>query len=235
MFDHSTMSPFNFEHTPTQIGTDEQFAELTKGCDYYLDRLHLYTKGKAVAKRLIPSGHYGIPESGEKIIDLDEVVDVLPLARRAKAVDMSDTSAILVSYDIESKEFTRIMAEAAENMPHRQYGVSFLVYERTTRRYLEFFCGNWSNRVAARKVLPFLPLTEGDIDAMEKAGKDVSGQTPHGPIPMTLTVALAENRYGSWHVPDVAGCSMPFISMPSTKSLAAEIMQFVTMGGKKLH
>ena len=97
----TAMVPVNFDHIPsTQIGTDDQFAELAKGGDY-LARMQLYTKSKANLKGLIPTGHYGIPESDEEIIDLGDSVDLLPLARRPKAIDMSDMEALVVSYDME--------------------------------------------------------------------------------------------------------------------------------------
>ena len=73
--------------------------------------MQLYTKSKANLKGLIPTGHYGIPESDEEIIDLGDSVDLLPLARRPKAIDMSDMEALVISYDMESEEFKRIAAE----------------------------------------------------------------------------------------------------------------------------
>jgi len=237
MSDDNRLIPVNFEQIPTpiptQIGTDDQFAEITKGGDY-LGRLQLYTKSKANAKGLIPPGHYGIPESDEKIIDLGESVDLLPLARRPKAIDMSDSKALVISYDMHSKEFNRIASEADEGEPHRQFGISFLVYERSTGRFLEFFCGNKSSRIASKQLFPFLPLKQDDIDAKSKAGKDVSDLKPHGPVPMTLKVNLAENRHGSWHVPVVARCSIPFTCVPSEELLAAEITKFLTISDNGL-
>ena len=53
-------------------------------------------------KGLIPQGHYGIPESDEEIIDLGPSVDLFPLARRPKAIDMTDMEALVISYDMES-------------------------------------------------------------------------------------------------------------------------------------
>ena len=95
----------NLEQLPsTQVGTNEQFADLTKGGDF-IGRLQLYTKGDAVNKGLIPPGHYGIPVSKDEVEDLGVTVDVMPLARRPKALDMSDPDAIINSYDREDPEF----------------------------------------------------------------------------------------------------------------------------------
>ena len=56
MSDNTAMVPVNLDQLPsTQIGTDDQFAELAKGGDY-IGRMQLYTKSKANMKGLIPHG-----------------------------------------------------------------------------------------------------------------------------------------------------------------------------------
>ncbi len=225
----TALVPVNLDQLPsTQIGTDDQFAELAKGGDY-INRLKLYTKSKDAIKGLIADGHYGIPLSDEEIIDLGESVDVLPLARRPKAIDMTDMEALVISYDMESEEFKRIAAKSAESESHCQYGPSFLVYERSTGRFLEFFCGNKSSRIEAKKLFPFLPLTQADIDAKAAAGNTVGDLKPHGPIPVTLKVKVAENRKGTWHVPVVVMCSTPFTRLPSDDVIVREINKFLTI------
>ena len=229
MSDNTAMVPVNLEQLPsTQIGTDDQFAELAKGGDY-IGRMQLFTKSKANMKGLIPSGHYGIPESDEEIIDLGPTVDLLPLARRPKAIDMTDMEALVISYDMESEEFKRIAAKSAESDSHCQYGPSFLVYERSTKRFLEFFCGNKSSRIEAKKLFPFLPLSQADINAKAENGNGVGDLKPHGPIPVTLKTKVAENRKGTWHVPVVVMCASPFTSLPSDDVIRREIVKFLTI------
>ena len=229
MSDNTAMVPVNLEQLPsTQIGTDDQFAELAKGGDY-IGRMQLFTKSKANMKGLIPSGHYGIPESDEEIIDLGPSVDLLPLARRPKAIDMTDMEALVISYDMESEEFKRIAAKSAESDSHCQYGPSFLVYERSTKRFLEFFCGNKSSRIEAKKLFPFLPLSQADINAKAENGNGVGDLKPHGPIPVTLKTKVAENRKGTWHVPVVVMCASPFTSLPSDDVIRREIVKFLTI------
>jgi hypothetical protein len=229
MSDTTAMVPVNLDQLPsTQIGTDDQFAELAKGGDY-IGRMQLYTKSKANMKGLIPQGHYGIPESDEEIIDLGTSVDVLPLARRPKAIDMTDLEAIVVNYEAGSSEFERIAAKSAEADSHCQYGPSFLVYERSTGRFLEFFCGNKSSRIESKKMFPFLPLSQADIDAKAANGNDVSALRPHGPIPVTLKVKVAENRKGTWHAPVVTMCTSPFSRLPSDDVIRREIVRFLTV------
>ena len=229
MSDNTAMVPVNFEQLPsTQIGTDDQFAELAKGGDY-IGRIQLFTKSKANMKGLIPSGHYGIPDSDEEITDLGQSVDLLPLARRPKAIDMTDMEALVITYDMESEEFKRIAAKSAESDSHCQYGPSFLVYERSTKRFLEFFCGNKSSRIEAKKLFPFLPLSQADIDAKAANGNGVGDLKPHGPIPVTLKTKVAENRKGTWHVPVVVMCASPFTTLPSDDVIRREITKFLTV------
>lgn len=214
----SVLSPDQLPATST--GTDEQFNELAKSQEF-LGRLQLYTKGKAVDKRLIRGGEYGIPVSAEEITNLGEEIDVLVLARRAKAIDMNDTEAILVSYDIESAEFKRIAAQAGEKESGCMYGPSFLVYERSQGVFLEFFCGTKSSRSEAKKIFPFLPLSAADIKE-----RGLTNEEPHGPLPMTLKSKLVEKGPYTWHVPVVSKCSRPFTNTPSLERVIAEITKF---------
>ena len=180
----TNLVPVNLDQLPsTQIGSDDQFADLAKSADF-IGRLQLFTKGKAINRKLVGPGNYGIPESDEEVIDLGDTIDIIPLARRPKAIDMTDTEAIIVNYDPGTDEFKRIAAQSLEKESHCMYGPSFLVFERSTGRFLEFFCGNKSSRSEAKKIYPFLPLTQADIDAKAAAGNDVSDLQPHGPLPL---------------------------------------------------
>ena len=210
----------------TQIGSDEAYTELSKGGDF-LSYIKLYTKGKPIDTGKIRPGRWGIPEADEEIIDLGDSIDVLPLARRPKALDTSDKSAIVVSYDEQSPAFTQIAAKSMEAGSSCQHGISFLVLERSTGRFLEVFFGNKSSRPEAKKLFPYLPLSRADIDRKTAAGADVVGLVPHGPMPVTLKVRLAENKKGSWHVPMVVKCSAPFTKVPPTTTIVREINKFL--------
>jgi hypothetical protein len=167
-----------------------------------IGHLQLFIRDEAVRKGLIPAGNYGIPESDEKIIDLGDRVDLIPLARRSRAIDMSNPKAPIVSFGIDSKDFKRIMAKAADPKSRCQFGISFLVYERSADRFLEFFCGDRPSRIEAKKIFSCLPLTDADI-----AARNLVGQTAHAALPLTLKV----NRRGSWYFPQVAECLTPVI------------------------
>jgi hypothetical protein len=205
----------------TQLGSDDVYDGLSKSADF-LGRLQLFTKGKAIDKGLIKPGNYGVPESAEDIIDLGSNIDVLVLARRPKAIDMSDTDALIVSYNPESPEFRRIEAQAQEKESHCMYGPSLLVFERSLGRFLEFFCGSKSTRAESKKMFPFLPLTPADIKS-----RKLTDVEPHGPLPMTLKSKLAEKGSYSWFVPVVSKCSTPFTKLPASEKIIGEILKFI--------
>ena len=69
---------------------------------------------------------------------------------------MSDKEAIIVCHDHESDEFKRIAAKSLEKESHCMYGPSFLVFERSSGRFLEFFCGSKSTRCRSEEYLSVL-------------------------------------------------------------------------------
>jgi len=215
----------NLEQLPsTQIGTDQDFAAIAKSSNF-LPRLQLYTKGKAVNRKLVGPGNYGVPLSEDEVTDLGDEIDILPLARRPKAIDMSDIENIISVYDVNDPEFQRISKTAEQKDSHCMFGPSFLVYERSTGQFLEFFCGTKSMRTEAKKVFPYLPLTP----AMIEANPDLMGQKPHGPIPVTLKSKLVERGTYSWHVPVAMKCSTPFTKLPSAEMIYKEIEKFLAV------
>ncbi len=223
----NALVPVNFEQLPsTQLGTDDQFNELAKGGDH-IGRLQLYTKSKVNLQGLIAQGHYGIPESDEQIIDLGPAVDILPLGRRPKAIDMTDMEALVISYDMESEVFKDIAERSSQTNSHCQFGPSFLVYVPSQGRFVEFFCGNKSSRIESKKLFPFLPLTQADINKLAEAGNDVSNLKPHGPIPVTLKTKFVENRKGAWHVPVVLPCTRSLVKLPTQERVVREIQRFL--------
>ena len=176
-------------------------------------------QGQAIDRKLIGPGHYGIPESADEITDLGPSIDLLVLARRPKAVDMSDSDAIITSFDPESAEFKRIAAKSLEKESNCMYGPSFLVIERNNlQRPLEFFCGTKSSRAEAKKIYPFLALSAEQIEA-----RGLKDEKPHGPLAMTLTARLVEEGKYSWHVPVANKCTTPFTELLADEKIIDEI------------
>jgi hypothetical protein len=198
----------------TAISTvdNKLFEDMTRNKGY-LGRLQLYSKGKDVNHGLVGPGEYGIPDGDGKVIRLGKNVDVLPLARRVKALDMSDSDNIVSVYDPADPEFARIQEKAGGKDSKCMFGVSFLVFERTSARFLEFFCGTITSRKEAGKIYPFLPqVVEG---------------VPQPPRAMTLGSKVIDSQDFSWHGSTVAECSTPISDLPSIEDIQKEINAFL--------
>ena len=208
---------------PYQMGDDVIYDDIAQSAAG-LPRLQLYTKGKAIDRVLIKSGHYGIPESATEITDLGPSIDLLVLARRPKAVDMSHSEAVITSFNPDSAKFTRIAAKSLEKESNCMYGPSFLVIERNNlHRPLEFFCGTKSSRAEAKNIYPFLALSAEQIKA-----RGLKDQKPHGPLAMTLTAQLVKEGKQSWHVPVANECFTPFTKLLADEKIIGEITKFIT-------
>jgi hypothetical protein len=212
--------PFSADALPCVDSVSEgQLAELTKGADF-LQRVQLVSKGKYVDTGKIGPGRYGIPQTGgEEIEDLGEAIDILPLCVRSKALDMSDTDAVIAAYDMDSEEFKDIKERSAVKDSSCVWGPSFLVIERSTGQMLEFFMNNKSARKESGNLMHFLPLSK------EKA--ESRGEEPHGPLPCTLSARYAKSGSWGWHVPVVNKCSEPFTKLPEIAAVTAEMEKFV--------
>jgi hypothetical protein len=207
---------------PYQMGSDAIYDDIAKSTTC-LPRLVLFTKGKPIDRKLIGPGRYGIPESADEITDLGPSIDLLVLARRPKAVDMSDSDEIITSFDPDSAKFTRIVAKSLEKESNCMYGPSFLVIERNNlQRPLEFFCGTKGSRAEAKKIYTFLALSARQIEV-----RGLKDEKPHGPLAMTLTARLVEEGKYSWHVPVANECTTPFTELLTDRKIIEEISKFI--------
>jgi hypothetical protein len=194
-----------------QTYDDSVFNDLAKGGDY-TPRLQLFSKNAEVTSGKIGPGHWGIPD-GVEVIDLGKEINVYVLARRPKAMDLSDKEAIIVSYDPESAVFKRIQEESGKKNEDGStngciYGPTFLFYEEASKTFVEFFASSKTSRGVAKKMYAFLPN-----------GKDA-------PSPMTLGSEFIEKGKYAWHGPTVRKCSTPF-EVPVEKA-NVEIEKFLT-------
>ena len=212
----------------TQIGGDEVYQDLAKDAGY-LKYIKLCSGDKYVKRKMIEDGHFGIPRTKDEVVDLGEAVDVIPLARRPKAVDLSDLSAIVTSYDSNSEVFKDIRVRASGSDSGCQWGTSFLMLERSTGLFYEFFFGTNTSRPEAANVFNAMNLTQDDIDRRAAAGADVSDLAPHGPLPVTLKADFRQNKKGMWYTPVVLKCSTPFSRVPPIADIVAEIGRFTTI------
>jgi len=213
--------PFDANQLPsTELVTDEQLQELSKGVDY-LQRIQLVSKGKWVDTGKITPGRYGIPQpGGEEIVDLGPEIDIVPLAVRPKALDTRDLEAVVAVYDMDSPQFQVIKEASAQSGGGCMWGPSFLVIERSTGQCYEFFCGTKSTRAMSGDLVNFLPVS--------KATAARRGIESHGPLPCTLKVRYAKKGQHGWHVPIVSKCSEPFTNIPNMDRLREEVEKFTS-------
>jgi hypothetical protein len=218
----NSLVPFDANALPsTELATDEQLQELSKGVDY-LQRVQLVTKGKYVDTGKIKPGHYGVPQpGGEEIDDLGPEVDFLPLCVRPKALDMRDREAIVAVYDMDNPSFKEIKKLSAQSDSNCMWGPSFLVLERSTNSLFEFFMSNKSSRAESGNLVKFLPISK------EKAER--TGVEPQGPMPCTLKARYATSGSWGWHVPVVTKCSEPFTNSPDIERIREEMVKFTSV------
>ena len=183
------------------LGTLETLVQSTA----YLKRIQLYSKGKAIDTGKIPPGSFGVPGS-DSIQNLGPEIDIIPLVIRSKAIDSSDRDAVIVSYDETCDAFEGIKERANTKDSGCQWGFAFLVFERSTSEYYEYFFGNKTARNEVPNVTPFLPRTPAQTAAItEKLGR-----APHPPGPCTIKTKYITKGDWGWHAPVTYPCSTPF-------------------------
>lgn len=127
-FDLATLGGANL---PTQ--QNEAFDFMEKGGTFTPNIRFSTPTSNAVAEGKVQANHYAL-YSGNEITDLGTEIDVAVLARRPKAMDVSDTENIRVSYDPKvvdgepTGEFKRIRDESFEKDSGCMFGTEYLVY-----------------------------------------------------------------------------------------------------------
>ena len=213
-----------FGDISTQVGTDEDFADFGNSSQY-LQRLELKSKGRLIDIRKVKPGHYAVVKGSDDADDLGDSIDILVLARKFKAIDMSGDT-VIVSYDRNSEVFKSIEQRADTKDSHCQYGVTFLIVERSTAKCYELFCGSKSHRREIPTFSAYMAITAEQIKA--RGLKDVE---PHSPLALTLKSEPKQDkqkRY-SWFVMVPKPCSNPFTlkQIPSKDTIREETAKFL--------
>jgi len=222
----SSLVTVNLENLPA-VGynaASDLLSDLTKSNEY-LNRVQLYTKGAAIDKGLIPPGHYGVPDGDDNIKGLGVEIDILPLCCRPKALDLRDKDTIVTNYDPTSDTFKTIKELGSTQNSGCMYGLTFLIFERSTGQFYELFCGTKSMRTESNKIADFLSLTEKDAAYLEE--KKGIHTDPHGPLPCTLKAKYVTKHNYGWHVPVCVKCSTPFSNLPPIDRIQAEVEKFM--------
>lgn len=213
-----------FTDLPSTNVADDSFNDVATATEY-LQRLQLISKGKYVDSRQAQGGDYAVIIDSDTCKSLGDTVDLLVLERRHKAIDMSDTNNILVSHDPTSELYSTIRANSSVKDSGCQYGVEFLVAERSTAKLYAFFFGTKSLRRVLQTMYGYMALTADQIKA-----RKLEGVKPHPPLPVTLTTKNVRQKTYSWFVPEFQDCSTPFNSeqLPAPEKIKEEIIKFRT-------
>jgi len=208
-----------------QVGSDEDFDSLASATNF-LQRLELKSKGVLIDMKVVEPGSYCVPKGNNEADDLGNKIDLIVLAKKPKAIDMSDTDAVVVSYERESEVFTDIEERAAGVNSHCMYGATFLVFERSTRKCYEFFCGTASLRRCIGEISAAMTVTEEDIKR-----RGLKGVEPHGPITLNLGSKIVKNKQGNtWFVPVITPSSNPIqLDEKEFANVVKEITKFTTL------
>lgn len=217
-----------FAGLPTTTASEEDFQKIRNASEF-LKRIQLVSKGKYVDKNLVKPGHYAVIIDGKNAKDLGDSIDVLVLAKRPKALDTSDEDSIITSYDVNSELYQSIQERSPTPDSGCQYGVSFLLIERSTADLYEFFCGSKSLRRETPKLEAYMPRSKEEIEK-QNLRKLFPNIQPGVPTPVTLKSTLIERKF-TWFVPVIEDCSVPFSEnqLPSRERIVREQTRFLNV------
>lgn len=177
----------------------------------FLPRLQLFTGNSDQVKRMkIPLAHYGLIKGKEKeLIPLGPTVLCIPLAWRAKAMDVSNDDNILAYHNQNSEEFKRIVQTANTVQNSKcMYGPEFLLWLGATHGFVTFLMGSKTARNAAAPMRALLPRADGIL----RTG--------------ILSAIFIEDDKNSWHGPKVEFSSQS-IENPPAEGLVEMITAFL--------
>src|SRR5438046_3164144 len=182
MTDTNLLSPEQLQQL--QAGSGDVFDEIAKGGNF-LKRMQFFSpKTQQVAEGKIAMNHFGLVVQKDKLKDLGDSVDVIPLAWRACAIRLDKANNNVLSYfDHASEDFQKVVAESEVQDSGCFYGPQFLLWLPSEKSFASFMFGNKSSRPEAQNMRPLI-------------GK-----------PATLKWRVAKNKRFTWTVPTVIECS----------------------------
>lgn len=186
----------------------------------FLKRVQLVSSGDLVNKGLAKPGEWVIPIDGDTVENLGDSIDGLVISVRDKALDTNPNPPV-AAFDVESDLYKEIVEQAGTKDSGCMYGPSFLLYVREAEQFLELFLGNASGRQEAKKLFPFLPISE---DQAKAYGKQFKAQ---GPQAVTLTSKYVSRGRFKWYAPVASKCSTPFNDLPDQEEFIRQATKFV--------
>jgi len=222
----------NFNQLPTVgLSVNSEIFQAVAKSNQFLERIQLYTKGAAIDNGLIAPGRYGVPHSEDSIQDLGNEIDIMPFCCRVKALDMSDRDNIITNYDPLTEVFSSIKERGDTPNSGCMYGPTFLVFERNTGQFYEFFCGTSSTRKEAPKIGAFLPKSPEDAEKLSLA---LNRRVNSEPESCTLRVKYIKKPTYGWHVPVCSSCSTPLTNLPKMEVIIEEINKFMALKNSEI-
>lgn len=179
--------------------SDKDWDESAKSSNF-LPRLDLKTSSSEVCKSgEFAVNHYAIDASGV-LDDIGVTPDVLLIAWRPKALDMSG-EVIISSYAAQSPEFKAIQAKSDIKDSKCMAGVEFLAWEASRKKFVTIFLASKSAR---KESVSFRNL-------LHKAA--------------TLKAKKCQSEKYTWFCPTAVPCSTPF-DLPSTEAIQEQVELF---------
>jgi hypothetical protein len=137
------------------IRDDKAFAALTKSSEYF-PRLQLCTSSSNLCKE----GKVGINEYAYIVSDDDFTVlgkelEIIPIAWRPKALDMSGAKPVSV-YDEKSEAFNAIATKSDTKDSKCTFGPEFLVWIPKNKKFACLHMGSKTNRPESKNIRPHM-------------------------------------------------------------------------------
>jgi len=179
--------------------SDDDFNEVAAS-GKYLPRLQLLTSSSKKCKSgEFPINHFALVKDSN-YDDLGAEVDVLIVAWRPKAIQITDET-VIACFKPKTDEFQKIVEQSDVKDSGCLYGPEFLMYIPVRKSFALFFMGSKS----ARRESPNVKAL------MHNAG--------------TLQAKFIQTPKYEWYAPEIKKCSTPF-DMPDTEDMRAEVEKF---------
>lgn len=145
-----------FNNLPTQ--QDDKAFEVAAGAGKYLPYLQFMTSNSEDCKEgKFPINHYAFVVNSTKH-DIGQEVDVLVCAWRSKAARIKGEDIVSV-YDVKHPLFAQLQAESEVKDSGAMFGVEFLVWLPSQKKFATLFMGSKSARKEAPNVRGYLHKT----------------------------------------------------------------------------
>lgn len=183
------------------IVTNDDDVLAVAGSSSFLPRLQLFgSSSDAVKEGKIGVAHWGLARGKDEIEDLGKEADILVIAGRVKALDVSGQTAV-VSYDRHSDTFKSIAARSEANGSRCMFGPEYLVWVPSAKTFATLFLSS--------------PTARRETRALHARLRKAA----------TCKAQLIEGKQHKWHGPVFTPCTTQF-EMPEMPALTQEAERF---------